>query len=53
MINAPEKIPAHPRPATARPTMRPILDGVAAQTREPSSKIPIELMKTHFFEKVV
>jgi hypothetical protein len=32
--------------------MRPMLEGVAAQTSEPSSKMLIELMKTHFLENV-
>jgi hypothetical protein len=52
MIKAPEKIPAQPRPAMARPTIRPTLEGVAAQSSEPISKIPIEVMKTHLIEKV-
>jgi hypothetical protein len=35
----PENKPAAPRPATARPQMRPTELGVMAQTREPSSNM--------------
>jgi hypothetical protein len=35
----PENKPAAPRPATARPQIRPTEFGVTAQTNEPTSKI--------------
>lgn len=34
MTTAPEKMPPDPRPATARPTIRALLLGAVAQTRE-------------------
>ncbi len=46
----PEKIPALPNPAIARPTMSAIEFGAAAQMRLPSSKIPIAAKKVHFIE---
>lgn len=42
MIIAPEKIPADPRPAMARPMMKTIELGAAPQIADPTSK-----MKTH------
>jgi len=36
---APEKMPADPRPATARPMMRAVEFGAAPQTAEPISKM--------------
>ena len=50
---APEKIPAEPKPAMARPTMRAVLLGATPQTREPSSKITMAARKTHLMEKKV
>ena len=52
IIKAPENKPAAPDPAIARPTMRPILDGVTPQIRDPSSKIAIEHKKTYLMENV-
>ena len=43
MISAPEKIPALPTPATARPMIRAIEFGATPQIREPNSKIPIAM----------
>lgn len=34
MLITPEKIPAEPRPAIARPTMKALLLGAVAQTRD-------------------
>lgn len=45
-IEAPEKMPAPPSPATARPMMKTREDGAAAQTREPAAKTRRELRKT-------
>ena len=42
MRTVPEKIPAEPRPAIARPMMRPVEVGVKPQMREPSSKMARE-----------
>jgi hypothetical protein len=52
IIKAPENKPAAPTPAIARPTMRPILDGVAPHINDPSSKIAIEDRKTYLMENV-
>jgi hypothetical protein len=52
MINAPENKPAAPKPAIARPTMSPILDGVAPQMRDPSSNMLMDEMKTYLIENV-
>jgi hypothetical protein len=46
----PENIPADPKPATARPTIRAVEVGAAPQTKEPISKIPKAIKKTHFKE---
>jgi hypothetical protein len=48
MTTAPEKIPPVPNPATARPTMRATLVGATPQSREPTSKIHIAVMKVAF-----
>ena len=53
MINAPEKIPAEPRPAMARPTIRAVELGATPQTREPTSKMPMPTRKTHLMLKKV
>jgi hypothetical protein len=47
MIKAPLKIPALPRPAMARPTMRASEVGAVPQTMEPISKITIAVMYTY------
>lgn len=52
IINAPENKPAAPKPAIARPTMRPMLEGVTPHTKEPSSNMPMEQRKTYLIEKV-
>ena len=44
----PEKMPAAPRPAIARPTMKAIELGAAPQTAEPISKMIMENRKTCF-----
>lgn len=48
MTRAPEKMPATPMPAMARPTMRTVLDGATAQMSEPSSKMQTAVRKPHF-----
>jgi hypothetical protein len=48
MTIAPEKIPATPMPAMARPTIRTVLDGATAQMREPSSNTKTAKRKAHF-----
>jgi hypothetical protein len=45
---APEKIPATPMPAMARPTIRTVLDGATAQMREPTSNTNTAKRKAHF-----
>jgi hypothetical protein len=47
MTSAPEKIPAVPMPATALPTMRAVLDGAIAHTKEPSSNMKIATRKLY------
>lgn len=42
------KMPAAPKPASARPKMRTFMFGATPQTREPSSKSVMADMKTHF-----
>jgi hypothetical protein len=48
MIKAPENSPAAPRPATALPMIKAILEGATAHTRLPSSNMPRNKMKVHF-----
>jgi hypothetical protein len=45
---APEKSPAEPTPAMARPTIRAVDVGAIPQMKEPSSKMNRAVMKTHF-----
>jgi F420-dependent methylenetetrahydromethanopterin dehydrogenase len=40
--------PAAPNPATARPKMRKLTEGAMAQSRLPSSKMPMEIKNTGF-----
>ena len=51
-IGGPENIPAHPRPAIARPIIRAVDVGATPQTKDPSSKIPIADRKTDLIEKM-
>ncbi len=53
MTRAPEKIPADPIPATARPMMRATEVGATPQMRDPSSKIPMAKRYTHLMLKKV
>lgn len=53
MINAPEKIPAPPIPAMARPTMRATELGLAPQMAEPTSKINTAPTKVHLTDNNV
>ena len=46
----PEKIPADPIPAIARPRMNASEFGAAPHTAEPTSKIPIAVRKTTLVE---
>ena len=48
MVVAPVKIPAAPRPAIARPTMKDDEDGAAPHIADPISKISSARRKTHF-----
>lgn len=48
MTSAPEKIPATPIPATARPTIRTVLDGATAHINDPSSKRKTAHRNAHF-----
>jgi hypothetical protein len=47
MINAPEKMPAPPMPAIARPTMRATELGLAPQIAEPTSNVARALINVH------
>ena len=47
MIREPEKSPAEPKPAMARPTMKAVEFRARAQIREPTSKIRRLRRKTH------
>jgi hypothetical protein len=47
ITKAPEKIPATPIPAMARPTIRTVLDGATAQIRDPISKIRTAIKNPH------
>ena len=49
-IIPPEKMPAEPRPAIARPMMKVVELGAAPQSADPASKITIESRKTRFVE---
>lgn len=46
-------MPAAPSPAIALPQIKAAEFGATAQMREPSSKIPIALTKTHFMGVMV
>lgn len=50
MRYAPEKTPAEPRPAIARPMMRATLFGATPQMRDPTSKIATAMRNTHLME---
>lgn len=50
---APILVPALPKPAIARPTIKAVDVGAAAQMIEPTSKITIVVMKVHFVVKKV
>jgi len=52
MMRAPEKMPAPPTPATARPAISAADDVAAAHTTEPSSKMAMADMKVHLTEKM-
>lgn len=47
ITNAPEVIPAFPKPAKARPTIKMVELGAAPQIADPTSKKPIDTRKTH------
>jgi hypothetical protein len=51
MTRAPEKSPAAPIPATARPTISITDDLAVAHIKLPNSKIPRKTMYVHFREK--
>lgn len=53
MISAPEKIPAEPMPAMARPMIRVVEVLATPQISEPSSKMKMAIRKTHLREKKV
>jgi len=53
ITRAPEKIPAEPTPAIARPTINAADDGAAPQTADPTSKIKIDTKYTVLMEKKV
>lgn len=50
MIMAPPNIPADPKPAIARPTMKAVDVGAAPHTTDPSSNRPMAAKKTHLGE---
>jgi hypothetical protein len=47
MIKAPEKMPADPKPATARPMMSVKLELATPQIKLPSSKMPMATRYVH------
>ena len=47
MTSAPEKMPATPMPAMARPTMSTVLEGATAQIKEPNSKTKTAKRNAH------
>jgi hypothetical protein len=47
ITRAPEKIPATPIPAIARPTIKTVLEGATAQIKLPISKIRTATKKAH------
>jgi hypothetical protein len=52
VTSAPVKIPALPRPATARPTIKAVDVGARAQTRDPTSKMKTAMRRTHLTLKM-
>lgn len=50
IVIAPEKIPATPSPAMARPMMRVVEFGATPHINEPNSKITTAAMKNHLME---
>jgi hypothetical protein len=50
IILPPEKMPAAPAPAIARPLMKAVELGAAPQIAEPISKTTIDRRNTHFVE---
>lgn len=50
IIMPPEKMPADPKPAIARPRMKAVELGAAPHSADPTSKITIESKKTHLVE---
>jgi hypothetical protein len=50
IITPPQKMPAAPMPAIARPIMKAVELGAAPQRADPTSKVIIEVRKTHFVE---
>jgi hypothetical protein len=53
ITRAPEKIPALPTPATARPRMKTVEVGAAPQRTDPTSKNPMAETYTHLMERNV
>ena len=47
ITKAPEKIPATPIPAMARPTIKAVLVGATPQIKEPTSKRVMATKKAH------
>lgn len=50
MVKPPEKMPAAPEPAIARPAMSALLDGAVAHMSEPSSKTKRQARYVHLRE---
>jgi hypothetical protein len=50
IIMPPEKMPADPRPAIARPTINAVEFGAAPQRADPTSKTTMEERNVHFVE---
>jgi hypothetical protein len=53
IMSAPEKIPADPNPAIARPRIKAIEFGAIPHTKLPSSNMPIATRYTYLMEKKV
>jgi hypothetical protein len=50
MVKVPERMPAQPTPATARPTTRAVEVGAAPHMAEPISKMMMAIKYTHLME---
>ena len=52
-VEQPDRTPAEPNPAIARPTMKAGEDCAVAESKDPISNIAIAVKKTHLMENTV